>query len=381
MLDINVLDKILRETVENIRKSQEQIFSIAENAREECERVRLELEDVKQKTSLVIEQVDSLEKREKLARIRLAQVSKNFNKYGEEDIKNTYENAKNLQIELALLREKEKQLKEKRYELEVRYRRLKKTVEKAENLISQIGIALDFLENNLENVWEEIEKLQEREKTVYAIIRAQEEERLRIAREIHDGPAQSLANMVMQAEYCQKLLEIRPEDAVKELALLKETARANLESIRKIIFALRPMDLDDLGLVPAVKRFLNELGCSSGLVVEFKFVGRDCRYSSAIEVAVFRIIQEAVNNAVKHSKASTLRVVLETQPSMIAAIIRDDGIGFDESNIKEDSYGIKGMRERTALLNGDIKISSWPGRGTEIMVKIPVQEEELCGAN
>jgi len=381
MLDVSALDKILRETIETIRKSQEQMFSIAENAREECERVKRELEEVKQKTLQVIEQVDTLEKEEKLARLRLMEVSRNFNKYGEEDIRQAYERAKNIQVELALLREREKQLREKRYELEMRYRNLKIMVQKAENLISQVGIAMDFLDSNLENIWEEMEKFQAREETVFAIIKAQEEERLRIARDIHDGPAQSLANMVMQAEYCQKLLEVRPEEVGPELEMLKNIARSNLESIRKIIFSLRPMDLDDLGLVPAIKRFLSEFEKSSNLIVEFKFFGRERRYASALEVAVFRIIQEAVNNVIKHARASTLKVVLETQPTMIAAVIKDDGIGFRQDGIKEGSFGIRGMKERATLLNGEIKINSIPGRGTEVILKIPVEEEELYGAN
>ncbi|NLO89985.1 MAG: histidine kinase [Clostridia bacterium] len=378
MLDASALDRILKETIENIKKSQHQLFDIAETARKEYERVKSELEEVKKRTRMIIDQVDSLVMKEKLARVRLAQVSKNFQRYGEEEIQIAYEEAKNLKVELVLLREKEKQLKEKRRELEMGCVRLKKLVQKAETLISQVGIALNFLENNLEDIWDEVERSRVIEEAACSIIKAQEEERLRIARDIHDGPAQSLANLVMQAEYCQKLLAIHPEEVPSELSQLKETARTSLESIRKIVFALRPMDLDNLGLVPAVKRMLNELrDSSSSLVFEFKSVGRSCRYPSAVEVAVFRIIQEAVNNALKHSKASTLRIILETQPSMIAAAIKDDGIGFNEGSIREDSLGIKGMRERAALLKGDIKIISRPGKGTEVVLKIPVREEEF----
>lgn len=382
MLDISDLERILRETINTIRKSQEQMFSIAENAREECQRVKKDFEEVQHKTAATIKKVDTFEEKDKIARRRLVEVSKNFDKFGEEDIKEAYENAKNIQVELALLREREKQLREKRTELELRYKNLKIMVKKAESLISQVGIAMDFLGSNLESIWGEMEKAQVREKTVFAIIKAQEEERLRIARDIHDGPAQSLANMVMQAEYCQKLLDLRPHEVSWELETLKNIARSNLESIRKIIFSLRPMDLDDLGLVPAVKRFLNEFNKGNNLAVEFRFYGREQRYKSVVEVAVFRIIQEAVNNAVKHAKASTLEIVLETQASRIAAIIRDDGVGFGcEDEAKENSFGIKGMRERATLLNGEVKINSIPGKGTEVIVKIPVQEEELYGVS
>ncbi|NLK00050.1 MAG: hypothetical protein GX318_02280 [Clostridia bacterium] len=163
---------------------------------------------------------------------------------------------------------------------------------------------------------------------------------------------------------------------------MKNIARLNLESLRKVIFSLRPLDLDDLGLVPAVKRFLNEFNKDGNLIVEFRFFGREQRYKSVIEVAVFRIIQEAVNNVVKHAKASTLEIVLETQKTVIAASIRDDGVGFGTEMVeKAGGFGLQGIKERTALLGGDIRISSLPGRGTEITVKIPVQEGEIYGVS
>lgn len=374
------LDNILRETVDTVRKHQENMFAIAENSREECSKIKKELDDIYEKTSHMIKQVDSYEEKEKTARKKLMKVSKNFDKYSEKDIREAYEHAKNIQIDLALLREREKQLREKRNELERRYKNLKVMVKKAENLVSQVGVAMDFLDNNLQNIWEEVEKFQAREETVFAIIKAQEEERMRIARDIHDGPAQSLANMVMQVEYCQKLLEVRPDDINGELDTLKNITKTNLEGIRKIIFSLRPMDLDDLGLVPAVKRFLNEIEKSSGLIIETKFLGEEQRYVSALEVAVFRIMQEAVNNVIKHAEASTMEVVLETHPSAIGFSVIDDGKGFEDDRYDyEESFGMSGMKERAALLNGDIKISSTPGKGTEISLQIPVQEEEAYG--
>ena len=382
MVDAKVLDNLLQETIDTIRKSQEEMFNIAESARLECERVKHELDLVQEQAMSMIDQVDAQEQKDRRARKRLMEVSRNFAKFTEDDIKDAYGKAKDIQIELVLLRERERQLKEKRSDLEVRFRNLRMTVSRAENLVSQVGVAMDFLSRNLKNIWEEVEKVQAREETIFAIIRAQEEERMRIARDIHDGPAQSLANVVMQIDYCQKLLQIRPEEVTSELDVLKSIARKNLEGIRKIIFALRPMDLDDLGLVPAVKRFLTEFEKSNDTQVEFKFFGREQRYLPTLEVAVFRIIQEAINNVSKHARASTVKVILETRPAMIHAVVRDDGVGFrpDEGS-KEGSFGLRGMQERTALLNGELKISSTPGRGTEIIIKIPVQEDRLYGIN
>lgn len=378
MLDLTQLDTILKTTIDTIRQGQRQMFSIAETAREEGKHLKQELENIQAEIQETIEQVDRCELKEKASRRRLARVSADFKNFSEEDIKDAYENAKNIQIELALLRAKEQRQREKRTELELRYRDLEAMIKKAEALISQVGVAMDFLSSNIENLWAEVEKVQDREETIFAVIKAQEEERRRVARYIHDGPAQSLANVVLQVEYCQKLLDVDPEKIKYELEVLKDIARSNLENIRKIIFALRPMDLDDLGLVPAVKRFISEFEKTCKISVDFKFIGGERRYASALEVAVFRIVQEALNNVAKHSGASRVEVVLETQPNAVAAVVRDNGSGFILEEVQgESSFGIRGMKERAALLKGDIHISSTPGQGTEVFVNFPVREDEF----
>lgn len=260
----------------------------------------------------------------------------------------------------------------------MRYKDLEVMVKKAEGLISQIGVAMDFLSNNIENIWAEVGKVQDREEMIYAVIKAQEEERKRVARDIHDGPAQSLANVVLQVEYCQKLLDVDPSQIRPELELLKSIARSNLENIRKIIFALRPMDLDDLGLVPAVKRFISEFERTCEVPVQFQFIGGERRYNSSLEVAVFRIIQEALNNVAKHAQASKVEMVLETQPNVVSAVVRDNGRGFEaEEAPGENSFGIRGMKERAALLKGEIRINTAPGKGTEVFMSFPVGEDEI----
>ncbi len=377
MLDLTQLDALLKTTIRTIGNTQEQMFSFAESAREEMEHLKGELRRIQHEIAETIDSVDQMETLEKAARQRLAHVSKNFKTFSEDDIKDAYDNAKNIQIELALLRDRELRLREKRTDLEYRYKNVTEMIKRAEGLISQVGVAMDFLSNNLENIWTEVGKVQAREDIIFAVIKAQEEERKRVAREIHDGPAQSLANVVLQVEYCQKLLEINPPEIPGELVALKNIAISNLENIRKIIFALRPMDLDDLGLVPAIKRFISEFEKTNSIPVEFRFIGGQRRYASAIEVAVFRIIQEALNNVAKHSQASMVKVILETHCNSIGAVIRDDGIGFlTDIEHGENSFGIQGMKERITLLNGKIDINSAPGQGTELYFQIPVEEEE-----
>lgn len=380
MQDFRTLDHILKETIETISRSRSEIYEIAENTRLEVKEVSIELAEVKAELQALIEEVDRLEQAEKRARLRLAEVSQDFHRYTEQDIKKAYEEAYNLQVELIRLREKEKLLSFRRNHLEMSLRRLQLTVEKAEKLAHQVGVVLKFLTGELQDLTSRIGELEQTYHLALSIIRAQEEERRRMAREIHDGPAQSLANIVMRAEYCLKLLDRDPGKVREELQALQSIVLTSLQDIRKIIFDLRPMVLDDLGLIPALKRYFSAYAEQYGLEVEFFCFGQQRRLDSAVEIALFRIVQEAVNNIKKHAKVKNAVVKMEMLPDKVTVVIRDEGQGFDleaVQNRKEGGgFGLLGMRERVQLLNGQLKIISSPGKGTTVSVTIPLKSEE-----
>lgn len=379
MLDINALDRIVKETIEAIERSQVQIYEIAENTRVEANLVSSELSGVKNELNAVIAEVDKLERAERRARLRLAEVSKDFNRYTEQDIKAAYDKAYNLQIELIKLREKEKVLQYRRNHLEMSLRRLQATIQKAEKLISQVGVVLSYLNGGLHDLSLKIGEMQQTQQMALDIIRAQEEERKRVAREIHDGPAQTMANIIMRAEYCLKLLDRDPEKVREELLALQNIVMLSLQDVRMIIFDLRPMVLDDLGLAPALKRYFASYKEQYGLEIEFLFFGQERRLESTIEIALFRIIQEAVNNIKKHARVKSAVVKMEMQPDKITVSIRDTGKGFDLNSVQGgkngNGYGLVGMRERVQLLNGEMKINTAPGKGTCISITIPLQDQ------
>ncbi|WP_003541756.1 sensor histidine kinase [Desulfotomaculum nigrificans] len=375
MVDIKVLDKIIKETISAIEKSQEQIYAIAESATIEYQNVKKDLEKVKNQIAKVIKEVDLLQLEERKARLRLVEVSRDFRRFSEEDIKAAYENAQLIQINLVKLREEEKTLRFKRDHLELSLRRLKETAQRAEQLVSQVGVALQFLGHDLNGLSEKLGDLHDMQQLGLSIIRAQEEERKRVAREIHDGPAQSMANIVMRAEFCLKLLEMNPGMVKGELISLQQLVRQSLNDVRKIIFDLRPMVLDDLGLFPAIKRYVEEYKNQFNINVELVLLGSERRFETSLEVAVFRIIQEALTNIRKHAKAQHVVIKLELITTRINVYIKDNGCGFDIDTTKPKSdgsgYGLVGMRERIQLLKGAMTISSAPGKGTEISFWIP----------
>ncbi|MGQ9556949.1 MAG: sensor histidine kinase [Desulfurispora sp.] len=377
-VDINALDKIIKNLINIIENSQEEIYNIAENARQEYQRVRQDIEQIRQEVSITIQEVDRLEVAERRARLRLMEVSRNFKHYSEEDIKNAYETAQSIQIELIKLREKEKTLRFKRDHLELSLRRLQETVERAERMVSQVGMAMQLLRHDLTVLSEKLGNISNIQQLGLSIILAQEEERKRVAREIHDGPAQSLANIVMRAEFCLKLLELNPELVRNELTALQSLVRQSLQDVRKIIFDLRPMVLDDLGLVPAVKRYLEEFKTRDNINYEFVLRGQERRLETTLEVAVFRIIQEALNNIKKHAGASFVLVKLELAQSRINVSVKDNGCGFTPETVLPrpdgSGFGLRGIRERLQLLNGGISIHSAPGKGTELSFWVPAND-------
>lgn len=377
--DLSALDQILDHTLRGIETSREQIYEIAEMSRNEYRRIQQELKIVKLKVTDSIQLVDNLEIQSKGSRLRLMEVSRNFNRYQEEEIKSAYERAQDFQIKLALAREWETQLRKKRDELELSLKNLELTVEKAENLINQISLIVDYLQGSLTQLSSKMETLQQRQQMGLQIIKAQEEERRRVAREVHDGPAQSLANIVLRLEVCQRLLDTDLSKAREELKDMKVQVRASLQDVRRIIFDLRPMVLDDLGLVPAIRRYLEEYKKRFAIDTNFVFHGREERIKSVLEVAIFRIMQEALTNVYKHSGASRVSVQLKTRPNRITLVVEDDGRGFDveqafSSASNSESYGLISMRERAELFGGSVVFQSNFHQGTKVISRFNLND-------
>lgn len=379
MIIFKKLDEIINKIVDVIDKSKTEIFEIAEMARTEYVRVEAQLLEVKQATEQVIRQVDEKERQFRQARIRLMEVSRTFRSHSETAIKHAYEDAQVAQLELFVLKEREAQLRAQRDELERSLRNLLATVEGADKLATHVGVALQYLRNSLYDLGGHLDGIQQRQQLGVRVIKAQEEERRRVARDIHDGPAQTLASVVLRAEICEKLLDHDVEQVRQELRNLKDLVRASLQDIRKIIYDLRPMTLDDLGLVPTLRRFIEEFNKHSATMVEFAVFGFERRLPAHMEVGIFRIIQEALNNISQHAGAQHAIVKLEFETAAIGIVVKDDGCGFDVTETLQregDHFGLLSMRERAELLEGTWQVCSSHGHGTRILVRAPIKEAD-----
>ncbi|MDK2919873.1 MAG: two-component system, NarL family, sensor histidine kinase DegS [Candidatus Petromonas sp.] len=380
-VDIKVLNEIVDKTIHAIESGKKEIFEISEKARDDCREIEDELIKLKKKTLKIIEESDRLEKLEKESRKRLLEVSKNFTKFTEEDIKQAYETAKDLQVSLSLKRQEEKDLIKQRTILEMRLKKSKEVVERSEALASKVGVALGYLSGNLQGVFEQLEDIQQRQSMGIKIIKAQEQERQRVSKEIHDGPAQTMANIVLKAELCDRLIDLDIEKAKNELNTLKGVVRESLKDIRKIIYDLMPMSLDDLGLIPTIQRLILNFEEETKISVDFVVNNKGEIKESIIQLTIFRIVQEALNNIKKHSKAQNVVIRINIGTEKIYLKIIDDGIGFnvgekvDSFNTKS-GFGLYSIRERVDLLKGKIEIDSELGKGTKINVIVPLYEGE-----
>ena len=228
--------------------------------------------------------------------------------------------------------------------------------------------SLDDLEASTATTAESSSRLRSASRQVFQII---EEERMRIARDMHDGPAQSMANLVLQAEILERLIARDPSLVARELEDLKDGVRHVLDDTRRLIFDLRPMTLDDLGLVPTLRKFVKEFADRTGVAAHLRVVGMEARLPGALEPTLFRIIQEALNNARKHARATSVEVVITFQPHRVSAQIRDNGVGMDVAATEARldgtrNLGLISMRERADLEKGRLEIRSQVGKGTDI---------------
>lgn len=382
-IDVAKLDKIIKKTIEAINNSKTEIYDIADSARRECKRLDEELNQLKIQVRELIETVARIEEELKESKRKLMAVSRNYSRYTQEELKNAYEKADNLRIELAVKREQEQFYIRRRNDLEIRIKDAYRTVQKADNLIAQVGAALGYLTGDLQEVSSQLEDLQQRQLLGLRIIKAQEDERQRVARDIHDGPAQLMSNVVLKAEICERMIDVDLEKARIELKSLKKIVRESLQDVRKIIYNLRPMSLDDLGLVPTLQRYIMTFQEDTGIAVSFKTLGTFENIRPLISLTVFRIVQESVSNIRKHAEAGNVTINMEFMEEKLRLYIYDDGKGFDMESLKAKSddisggFGLISMRERIDLLGGELDINSEPGKGTRLNIVIPfIQKEE-----
>ena len=210
--------------------------------------------------------------------------------------------------------------------------------------------------------------------SVEMLVNAQESERQRLSRQMHDGPAQALSNFILQTEIAMRLLEVDPAQAREELSNLKVSALGTFQKVRNFIFELRPMMLDDLGLAPTLRKYAEAFREQTGMDVNVTITGTERRLEPYIEVMIFRAVQELIGNASRHSQATQVKAHLDMADELIRVSVDDNGKGMDAEAVQEGkSLGLKLIRERAELLGGAFEIDSAVGKGTRVTFSVPAR--------
>jgi len=347
---------------EEVQNPVEQFLA---ECREELKQTEKELKEIEILVQQSAAEVEKLGRRNAELASRLRQIESNIDTVPRADIQNIYTMVQREQGRLFMMRGQAEKLQGNQEGL-VRYRDLLDRVIQVLGQVSPRSSALAGGNGDLAPA----------QSVVARIIEAQESERRRLARQMHDGPAQLLTNLILQAEICQRLLDTDPERARAELENLKVEVNKTFQSTRTFITALRPMMLDDLGLVPTLRRYVNTWSDKRGIEAELVLTGREHRLSSYTEVTIFRVIQDLMDNAAKHANPSRVIVTVEMDDSRVRVSVEDDGSGFDVQSVlaaaeERKALGIALIMDRVHMVGGTLEFDSVPGRGTVATFEIP----------
>ncbi len=339
----------------------ESFVQFLEDCDKEHERTQRELKEIDLLIQQTTAEVERLAQRNTQVTNRLRQIEAALDTIPREDIREAYTAVLDTQQRLFTMRGQ---------------------LEKLQSNQRNIARYLDLLRSLLEmtsKVGAEPQVVEDGEPTqplVVRIIEAQEGERLKLSRQMHDGPAQALTNLILQAEICERLFESDPERARTELANLRNAVAGTFQKVKGLILSLRPMMLDDLGVVPTLRRYVDNFSDNSGVPAQMMLTGKERRLESHKEVTIFRIVQELLNNAVEHAHATNVQITLDVGDDRVYVSVEDNGSGFELSDTltspDADKLGLATMRERGEMLGGQLYFDSGLGRGTKVSFEFPV---------
>ncbi len=274
----------------------------------------------------------------------------------------------------------ESKLLEEQAKLNLQVQNLERLTHKAEGWLQRSGLAQQILAAEAGPASQEREDHDH--KPLAGNVKYLEAEHRKIAHELHDGPAQIMASILLKLDLIEYLYTQDRDQAAAELANLREMSRECLGDIRRIMFDLKPGALKNRGLKTTLQEYFHDYAQKHRFTIDFKFLGPEKRHAPAVDLAMFRLVQEAIANVRKHSGVTEALVTIEETPAGLTLMVKDNGRGF---NVEETllannySFGIPGMKERVELLGGSINIISHPKVGTQIRVELPAEGEPSGG--
>jgi two-component system sensor histidine kinase DegS len=352
----------------DLQINQETTESGWEEKRKQIQDQLIQTREAIKEINLLLEQseleVNKLTERNANVTGTLQKVQNQFERLPREEIRSAYDAALDAQQRLFVIRGQ-----------------LEKLQSDKKHLQRQIEL-LEFIDSNLSEEQIEISDISDAGEEKYLLemlVQAQEAERQRLSRQMHDGPAQALSNLILETEIAMRLFDVNKEQAYEELGSLKDSATKTFQQVRDFIFELRPMMLDDLGLIPTIKKYTSALQENTDVNIRLGVTGIERRMEPFLEVMIFRAIQELLRNALTHSQASEIDVKIDVGESSVTVNVEDNGIGFDPDNLEEDKgMGLKLISERVEMTEGKFGLDSQIGERTHVFFQVPYS---VLGAN
>lgn len=338
--------------------------SFLEETNKDYEQTQRDLKEIDILIKQSAAEVERLAQRNAQVTSYTRQLQTNFETLPREDIKEAYEALNDVQQRLFTMRGQLEKLQSDQ-------RNLERLADFQRKIIELTGGSAALLTSGRRRGVEQ--------PNVIRVIQTEEAVRQGLVRKMHDSVASSISNFILQAEICQRFFDVNPDRARTELNALKSSAGTTFSNVKDFIFDLRPMMLDDLGVIPTLRRYAESFQEKNGVPVPITVTGVERRLESHIEVTVFRNVQELLQNAMNHAQASQIQVQVDMGQDRVTAVVEDNGSGFNVEDALDSgnkTIGLATLRERTEMLGGELNIQSNLGQGTRVEFLIPISGDE-----
>ncbi|MGL5256362.1 MAG: histidine kinase [Proteocatella sp.] len=373
---------IMEKTIASLELNKDSVISLIENMESEHEKKKRELMDIKRRIPTFLDEVKRLAHRDSLLRQKLALASDDFSETGHEHLKTIYDEANKAHYELLKAEEEEENLIRRRNNLELELKNSEFYINQAEQMAQQLIVSLSYLQTgvkhlNVSDAEDETSPVTAVSDQYVSFLKSIENEKLHIARDLHDGPAQQIASAQMRVDFCKTIIRHDLEKGLTILDQLKSDLSSTLTEVRNILFNLTPAPLEKMGLRGSIDNLLNTILDSSTTNFSFEY-DISQNLESTLETTIYRIVQELINNIKKHSQASNVTLKISSSDTRIYMYVYDDGVGFevpDDLNSfinKQKSFGLSNILNRINDLDGKILVDSNKINGTTFKIQLPV---------
>ncbi|MGB5823928.1 MAG: histidine kinase [Proteocatella sp.] len=378
-----LLLEIMEKTTASLEVNKDSVISLISNMQSEYEKKKQELIDIKKQIPVFIDNLNRLTNLDRHIRQKLASASSDFSQDGHENLKLIFEEANKIHFEFLKAGEDEQSLIRQRNNLELDLKKSHFYIEQAEHMAQQIIVSLSYLKTgithlNLTSEENPVINSNSAAAKYMSFLKSIENEKLHIARDLHDGPAQQIASAQMRVDFCKTIIRHDLEKGLKILDQLKSDLASSLTEVRNILFNLTPAPLEKMGLKGSIENLLNTSLDPEETNITFYYEIDPSKLEPTLQITVYRIIQELINNIKKHAHGTQVMLRLYSSAEYMYIHIMDNGVGFEvpsdfevlQNNKK--SYGLANISTRINDLDGQFHVNSDKNKGTTFKIQLPL---------